>query len=204
MFGSQCREAQPGAVVTVGDTTPAAFKKLLAYLYSDELELDDEVVVDVRSNASPPRPNHFSDAQGTRVLARARVQSVHAPLRARRLVRQRHRLARARRGVQARRPARRGARLRPAPLPQATRRSARDARQPACASRPHAGGDGGRDLSTVLRRWFLAGAGVWQTTRVMPRESSELRPGTLETRERPACDQMLPIIQSGGAAAHQW
>ena len=42
MFGSQCREAQPGAVVTVGETTPAAFKKLLAYLYSDELELDDE------------------------------------------------------------------------------------------------------------------------------------------------------------------
>ena len=62
MFGSQwhqCREAQPGAVVTVGDTTPAAFKKLLAYLYSDELELDDEVVVDVRSAASLPRPHHF-------------------------------------------------------------------------------------------------------------------------------------------------
>ena len=53
MFGSQCREAQPGAVVTVGETTPAAFKRLLAYLYSDELELDDEVVVDVRSAASP-------------------------------------------------------------------------------------------------------------------------------------------------------
>ena len=59
MFGSQCREAQPGAVVTVGETTPAAFKKLLAYLYSDELELDDEVVVDVRSAASLPRPHHF-------------------------------------------------------------------------------------------------------------------------------------------------
>ena len=58
MFGSQCREAQPGAVVTVGETTPAAFKKLLAYLYSDELELDDEVVVDVRSAASLPRPHH--------------------------------------------------------------------------------------------------------------------------------------------------
>ena len=41
MFGSQCREAQPGAVVTVGETTPAAFKKLLAYLHSDALELDD-------------------------------------------------------------------------------------------------------------------------------------------------------------------
>ena len=52
MFGSQCREAQPGAVVTVGETTPAAFKKLLAYLYSDALELDDEVVVDVRNAAS--------------------------------------------------------------------------------------------------------------------------------------------------------
>ena len=58
MFGSQCREAQPGAVVTVGETTPAAFKKLLAYLYSDELELDDEVVVDVRNAARTlPHPH---------------------------------------------------------------------------------------------------------------------------------------------------
>lgn len=58
MFGSQCREAQPGAVVTVGETTPAAFKKLLAYLYSDVLELDDEVVVDVRNAARTlPRPH---------------------------------------------------------------------------------------------------------------------------------------------------
>ena len=32
----------------MGETTPAAFKKLLAYLYSDALELDDAVVVDVR------------------------------------------------------------------------------------------------------------------------------------------------------------
>ena len=58
MFGSQCREAQPGAIVTVGETTPAAFKKLLAYLYSDELELDDEVVVDVRNAARTlPHPH---------------------------------------------------------------------------------------------------------------------------------------------------
>jgi hypothetical protein len=64
MFGSQCREAQPGAVVTVGETTPAAFKKLLAYLYSDELELDDEVVVDVRSAASPPPPAPYSLGMG--------------------------------------------------------------------------------------------------------------------------------------------
>ena len=47
MFGSQCREAQPGAVVTVGDTTPVAFKKLLAYLYSDELELDGRPTLDL-------------------------------------------------------------------------------------------------------------------------------------------------------------
>ena len=63
MFASQCREAQPDAVVTVGETTPAAFKKLLAYLYSDALELDDEVVVDVRNAASPthqPTPLHFA------------------------------------------------------------------------------------------------------------------------------------------------
>mgnify|MGYP002005084111 CR=1 FL=1 len=62
MFGSQCREAQPGAVVTVGETTPAAFKKLLAYLYSDELELDDEVVVDVRGRTLDP--NHFISQPG--------------------------------------------------------------------------------------------------------------------------------------------
>ena len=43
----------------MGETTPAAFKKLLAYLYSDALELDDEVVVDVRNrqNASSPTPS---------------------------------------------------------------------------------------------------------------------------------------------------
>ena len=42
----------------MGETTPAAFKKLLAYLYSDELELDDEVVVDVRNAARTlPRPH---------------------------------------------------------------------------------------------------------------------------------------------------
>ena len=40
------------------ETTPAAFKKLLAYLYSDELELDDEVVVDVRNAARTlPHPH---------------------------------------------------------------------------------------------------------------------------------------------------
>jgi hypothetical protein len=44
----------------VGETTPAAFKKLLAYLYSDELELDDEVVVDVRNAASPTPSPHRS------------------------------------------------------------------------------------------------------------------------------------------------
>ena len=42
----------------MGETTPAAFKKLLAYLYSDELELDDEVVVDVRNAARTlPHPH---------------------------------------------------------------------------------------------------------------------------------------------------
>ena len=44
----------------MGETTPAAFKKLLAYLYSDELELDDEVVVDVRNAASPTPSPHRS------------------------------------------------------------------------------------------------------------------------------------------------
>ena len=46
----------------MGETTPAAFKKLLAYLYSDALELDDEVVVDVRNAARtlPHPPLLFS------------------------------------------------------------------------------------------------------------------------------------------------
>ena len=85
MFGSQCREAQPGAVVTVGETTPAAFKKLLAYLYSDELELDDEVVVDVRNAARTlPHPHPAGTAPylnphgPIRPLCSSRP--IHAPL----------------------------------------------------------------------------------------------------------------------------
>ena len=46
-----CREAEAGAVITVGDTTAAAFGCLLAYLYSDELELVDAVVIDVMRKA---------------------------------------------------------------------------------------------------------------------------------------------------------
>ena len=38
-------------MITVGDTTAAAFGCLLAYLYSDELELVDAVVIDVMRKA---------------------------------------------------------------------------------------------------------------------------------------------------------
>jgi len=51
MLKSGCREAQPGTVISVGETTPAAFRRLLAFLYSDTLDLDDEVVVDVMRKA---------------------------------------------------------------------------------------------------------------------------------------------------------
>jgi BTB/POZ domain-containing protein 9 len=47
MFKSPCRETAPDAVIVVRDTTIAAFRKLLAYLYGDRLELDDDVVLDV-------------------------------------------------------------------------------------------------------------------------------------------------------------
>ena len=47
MFRSPCRETRPDAVIVVRDTTIAAFRKLLAYLYGDRLELDDDVVLDV-------------------------------------------------------------------------------------------------------------------------------------------------------------
>ena len=51
MFMSNCREAQPGAIIKVGETTAAAFRQLLAFLYSDALELDEEVVIDVMRKA---------------------------------------------------------------------------------------------------------------------------------------------------------
>eukprot|EP00900_Chrysochromulina_parva_P001813 jgi/Chrpa1/11632/Chrysochromulina_OHIO_Genome00021125-RA len=47
MFMSPCRETASDAVIVVRDTTIAAFRKLLAYLYGDRLELDDDVVLDV-------------------------------------------------------------------------------------------------------------------------------------------------------------
>ena len=47
MLMSSFREGQHGAVVTVGDSTPSAFRALLRYLYTDQLACDDESVVDV-------------------------------------------------------------------------------------------------------------------------------------------------------------
>jgi len=51
MLQSSCREAQPGAVIRIGETTAAAFRKVLAFLYTDTLELDDVVVVNVMCKA---------------------------------------------------------------------------------------------------------------------------------------------------------
>ena len=52
MLKSNCREAQPRAVIQVGETAAAAFRLLLAYLYTDALDgLDDEVVLDVMRKA---------------------------------------------------------------------------------------------------------------------------------------------------------
>jgi hypothetical protein len=51
MFMSPCRETRTGAVIVVHGTTSAAFRSLLAYLYSDSLELDDDVVIDVMQKA---------------------------------------------------------------------------------------------------------------------------------------------------------
>ena len=51
MLTSQCAEAQAGATIRVGDTTPAAFQRLLGFVYTDALELDDAVVIDVMRKA---------------------------------------------------------------------------------------------------------------------------------------------------------
>jgi len=51
MLKSSCREAQPGAIIQIGETTAAAFRKVLAFLYTDTLELDDDVVIDVMCKA---------------------------------------------------------------------------------------------------------------------------------------------------------
>jgi hypothetical protein len=51
MFTSNCREAKPDAIILVGETTALAFRRLLGYLYSDTLQLDDEVVIDVMRKA---------------------------------------------------------------------------------------------------------------------------------------------------------
>ena len=51
MLGSSCREADAGAVIQIKETTPAAFRVLLTYLYTGALELDDDVVIDVLRKA---------------------------------------------------------------------------------------------------------------------------------------------------------
>ena len=52
MFSSGMKEAQDGNDIIVQDTSPAAFRAMLLYLYTDELAFDDSVklLVDVTSN----------------------------------------------------------------------------------------------------------------------------------------------------------
>ena len=51
MLSSSFQEGQHDAVVTIGDTTPSAFRAVLRYLYTDDLVCDDESVVDVMRKA---------------------------------------------------------------------------------------------------------------------------------------------------------
>jgi hypothetical protein len=51
MFSSGMREAQRGNDIVIQDTSPAAFRALLLYLYADELAFDDTLVVEVLSKA---------------------------------------------------------------------------------------------------------------------------------------------------------
>ena len=51
MLTSPCREADFDAVIAIKETTPAAFRALLTYLYTDELALDDATVIDVLRKA---------------------------------------------------------------------------------------------------------------------------------------------------------
>ena len=51
MFSSGMREAQRGNDIVIQDTSPAAFRALLLYLYADELAFDDTLVVDVLRKA---------------------------------------------------------------------------------------------------------------------------------------------------------
>ena len=51
MLTSSFQEGQHDAVVSVGDTTPAAFRAVLRHAYTDELVCDDESVVDVMRKA---------------------------------------------------------------------------------------------------------------------------------------------------------
>ena len=51
MFQSDCHEAQRDAVVRISDCPSEAFHRLLVWLYTDELQLDDGHVVDVLRKA---------------------------------------------------------------------------------------------------------------------------------------------------------
>ena len=51
MLTSSFQEGQHDAVVNVGDTTPAAFKAVLRYMYTNQLMCDDESVIDVMRKA---------------------------------------------------------------------------------------------------------------------------------------------------------
>ena len=47
LLGPHFHEGQPGAQVEVRETTAAAFKSILRFLYTDNLTVDDSVVIQV-------------------------------------------------------------------------------------------------------------------------------------------------------------
>ena len=59
MLISSFQEGQHDSLVNVGDTTPAAFKAVLRYAYTDELACDDETVVDVMRKAREVQLGHL-------------------------------------------------------------------------------------------------------------------------------------------------
>ena len=59
MLTSSFQESQQDALVTVGDTSPAAFKAVLRYAYTNQLVCDDETVVDVMRKAREVQLGHL-------------------------------------------------------------------------------------------------------------------------------------------------
>ena len=70
MLTSGCRETQPGAVIQIGECTPAAFRKLLTFLYCDGASprVEAEIRLTTRPRACATRP-YIHDLCATPTLA---------------------------------------------------------------------------------------------------------------------------------------